>query len=218
MALYASLAELKEAVRFEVKRMNNAQFDQALPRLVAQAEHRMWFGSDDPLKASPLRLRVMERSETLTLAGGAVTLPDDYLEARRLQWNGSPRTSPIYEAPHSFFVSQYQDQTGSPVRFTIEGSDLLVSPKASGDIEFLYYARPEALEDETDTNAVLSAFPMIYFQAVLLEAHAFLRNADEMQKAFGAYVSLAGGAGRSDGTARRAFASPMAPRIPGWRV
>lgn len=218
MGLYSNLGELFDAVKVEVRRENVGNFEKVLPRLVAQAEQRMWHGSGDPLKCDPLRLRVMEASDDLTLDTGVADLPEDYLQALRLQWDGAPVTSPTYEAPKTLFSNQYVSTSGSPVRFTIEGNAIHVSPKVSGPITLHYYAKPEALEAMNSTNAVLEHHPILYFNALLIEAHSYLRNPDEMQKAFGAYLSASGGVSRSDGKARRSYASPMAPRIPGWRV
>lgn len=218
MGLYASLSELLDAVRFEVRRENNAQFDRAAGRLVAQAEMRMWHGSGDPLKCDPLRLRVMEKTATVTLTDGTGYLPTGYLQTIQVDWPSEPKTGLIYEPPRTFTTNRYRDTSGSPTRFTIQGSSVLVNTHVSGDLTFVYYEQPDALEAMDDTNDVLDAHPLLYFNAALIEAHSHLRNPDEMQKAFGAYLSAAGGVSRSDGKARRSYASPMAPRIPGWRV
>jgi hypothetical protein len=217
MALYTTLHDLKEDIRREVERLNNAKFEQALPRVIASAEHRMFYGADEPLKSEPLRLRIMEEDDTVTLVDGEAALPAGYLQAIRLQYDGSPKTSPTYEAPHSFHLNRYTDTSGSPTRYTIEGSTLYVSPPISDDVTLWYYKQPDTLEDDTDTNAVLTTYPMLYFHAALVEAYSYLRNPNEMQKQAAAYVSLAAGLGRSEAKARRGSSSPLAPRVPGWR-
>lgn len=217
MALYSTLNDLKTDIRRETERKNNAKFDEALPRMIASAEHRMYLGADEPIRSDPLRLRIMEETTTLTLASGAVALPTGYLATLRLSWDGSPQSYPDYESPQSFFENRYTNTSGSPVKYTIEGSTLYVSPLISGSLGFAYYKQPTALVDDTDTNTVLTTYPMLYFHAVLIEAYSYLRNPTEMQKQFGAYVSLAGGLSKTEARARRG-SSPMAPRISGWRI
>lgn len=218
MGLYSNLGELFDAVKVEVRRENNGNFEKVLPRLIAQAEMRMWHGSGEPLKVDGLRLRCMEKTATVTLTDGSGYLPTGYLQTIQADWTSEPKSGLTYEAPRTFTTNRYRDTAGSPTRFTISGSNILVNTHVSGPLSFVYYEQPDALEEYADTNDVLDQHPMLYFNAILVEAHSYMRNPDEMQKAFGAYVSASGGISRSDGKARRSYASPMAPRIPGWRV
>jgi hypothetical protein len=218
MPLYSTLNDLKEDIRRETERRNNAKFEDVLPRIIASAEHRIYHGAEEPLRSEPLRIRVMEISSSIALVDGAADLPDGYLQMIRLDWDGSPRTSPTYEPPHEFFLNRYVSTAGSPVRYTLESGSIYVSPKVTGDLTVTFYQNPGALEDDTDTNDVLTAYPMIYFYAGLVEAYSYLRNPTEMQKAFGNYVSLLGGLMRSEGRARVGYSTPLAPRIPGARI
>lgn len=218
MALYATLNDLKCGLREETERLNHAKFESALGRIIASAEQRMFYGAGDPLKSAPLRLRNMEQTDTVTLAAGEVALPAGYLSVQRLQWNAEPKNSPTYEAPHSFFQNRYTSTAGSPVRYTIESGKLYVSPLISGALVLVYYKRPTELVADTDSNAVLLAYPMLYFHAALIEAYSYLRNPNEMSKQFSAYVSLASGLVRSEADARRGSSSPLAMRVPGWRA
>lgn len=221
MALFGTLNDLQDAIRDETERRHNGKFNAAMPRIIASAEQRMYHGADAPLKSAPLRLAVMEVTAALTLAAGEVTLPSDYLEIRHIEWPGSPKTYPTYEAEHDFFRHRQDLTSGSPIRYTVRGAvaanvhtnTLYVSPQVSGALTLHYYAKPAALDQEADTNLVLTTHPMLYFHAGLIEAYSYLRNPDEAQKAFGAYVSLSGGQSQSDARARRGNASVLAPRI-----
>ena len=217
MALFESLVDLKQAVREEAERLNHAKFELAFPRIIASAEHRMFHGADEPLKTDPLRLRVMETTVTIAFVAGDGVLPDGYLSTLRLQWNGYPKTSPRYEVPHTFFTNRYTTTSGSPTVYTIEGGGIYLSPLITGDISFVYYKRPLELSDDTDSNVVLTTYPMLYFHAALIEAYSYIRNPNEMQKHYAAYRSLSGGLLRSQSNARRASSSPLAPRLPNWR-
>lgn len=214
--IFTNLGDLHDALRSECERVNNPKFDEALPRMVAAAESRLFHGAGDPLRSVPLRLRVMETQETLTLSTGSAALPADFLQAKRLHWTGEPQTFPTYETPQSFFVNRNLVTSGSPTVYTIDDLALYVSPRVSGSIVLYYYAQPAALEDDADTNAVLEAHPMAYFYAALIEAYAYLRNADQMQRAFGSYVSLVSGITASEAVTKRGGSSPMAPRLSSW--
>lgn len=218
MALFSTLADLKDAVRDECERGGHARFDAALPRFVAGAEQRMWYGAEAPFPSEPVRLRAMEEEATITVTDGAGELPADYLSARRLIWTaGEPDTAPLYEAPDVFHTRRYALTTGHPVRYTIEGDSLLISPQITSEIKLLYYARPDALEDETDTNGVLTSHPMLYFHATLIEAYRWLRNAEKGQEAFGNYTSTVSGLLNSERRARQG-GNQLAMRIPNWRA
>lgn len=217
MPLFNALSDLHIAVKDEVERQNNGKFDMAFGRMVAGAEQRMFHGSGDPLRCDPLRLRVMETSQALTLSSGEVALPSNYLQVIRLDCVAEPRAVPVFEEPASFFVNRYANNGGAPIRYTIDGAMLVVSPAVSWTIRIKYYARPTALVDGNNTNLVLTTFPMLYFHATLIEAFSYLRNASEMQKQFSAYVSMASGLNRSESHARLGWNAPMAPRIPGPR-
>lgn len=217
MALFATLSDLKDAIRDECERRTHARFDAALPRFIAGAEQRMWHGSWPPLASERLRLREMETTTALTVTDGEAELPADYLEGISLKWELDPRTAPRYEAPDVFHVNRYRFPNGYPVRYTIEAGNLLFSPKISGELTFTYYAEPTALVEDTDTNAVLQKHPMLYFHAALIEAYRWLRNDAKMQEHFGNYTALASGLLHSDRRARQG-ANQLAMRIPNWRI
>jgi len=218
MALFATLSDLKDAIRDECERRTHARFDSSLPRFIAGAEQRMWHGAWPPLASERLRLREMEAEAVIVVTDGEGQLPEDYLEGRRLIWTaGDPKTAPTYEAPDVFYEHRYALTTGYPVRYTIEGGKILFSPQITGELKLLYYAEPAPLVEETDTNAVLAKHPMLYFHAALIEAYRWLRNNDKMQEHFGNYTALASGLLHSDRRARQG-ANQLAMRIPNWRA
>lgn len=211
MALYSTCEDLKQAIREETERTNNGKFEAALPRILAAAEQRMFYGAEAPLKSPAIRVREMEEAGTLSLSSGAVALPTGYLSTLHLFYDGNPDSNPVYEAPHTFFSNRLDLTSGSPTRYTIRGSTLYVSPLITGSLTFHYYKKPDALEDGTDSNDVLLAYPMVYFYAGLIEAFAYLRNPGEMQKNYGSYLSLAGGLAKTERDSTRS-SSPLAMR------
>ena len=145
-------------------------------------------------------------------------MPTGFLQAKRLYWAGEPKTWPNYEPAHSFCTNRFADATGSPVRYTVDDETLYVSPPVSGAITLYYYALPDALEDEADSNAVLAAYPMIYFDAALIETYRFLRNGEMTQDSYASYMSRVGGLAAAENRAKRGDSTPLAPRIPHARV
>lgn len=216
MPLFPTRSELLIAVRSETEKTSHAKFDDALPRFVAGAEQRMFYGSDAPFPSEAIRLRAMETTDGVTLTAGVGDLPADYLAARSLRWMTAPYSQPKYQAPENFWADRYDLTNGSPVAFTIEGSKLHVSPKVTGDITLAYYALPAALETETSTNAVLTAHPMIYFHAVLIEAYLWLRNTTKAQESYANFTGAVSGLLNSDRKARQG-GNQLAMRIPNWR-
>src|SRR5690606_17523661 len=163
MALFATLSDLKDAVRDECERRNHARFDAALPRFVAGAEQRMWYGADAPFPSEPLRLNAMEERQTIAVTDGTGSMPGNYLVGRRLMYNEDA------QRPHH------------PVRYIIEGDSIRLDPEITTALDIVYFGTPDPLEDETDSNGVLEQFPMLYFHAALIEAYRWLRNTDKSQ-------------------------------------
>jgi hypothetical protein len=215
MALFSSRLELTDAVKHETERAMSPKFDAALPRFVALAEQRMFYGSGE---SEPLRLRIMETAATIEFDDGAGEMPADYLAARALRYTeGDPKTEPKYQPPEVFWSDRYAFNTGSPVAYTIEGDDIYISPAISGNLTFLYYALPAALDSDTATNDVLEKHPMLYFHATLFEAYSWLRNTERAETALANYASASSGLLRSERRARQG-GNALAMRIPNWRV
>lgn len=209
----ATYGDLKDAVKNECMRQNHRGFAEALPRMVAFAENRIFNGAGRPFETPPLRVRELENAaDPLTFTNGSATLPDDYLDARLLLWDGDIKSTPTYEEPSTFRLNRSTVSVGYPTRYTIEGSAILLSPKVSGDLTFVYYARPAAFADDDDSNAVLLAYPDLYFQAVLIEAYGFIRAMDRKSDALAAYTSIINGIGSLD-VRRKTGNMALYPRV-----
>ncbi len=217
MVLFVDRSALFTAVKDECQRTSHVAFNTALARFCAIAELRMWYGSKGPLDCDPVRVREMETTDTITAASGTAPLPSGFLEAKALEWTGSPRTLPDYMPPAEFRAKRYTTGSGSPVAYTIEAGNILLSPQVSGDLEMVYYARPTDLSGDASENDVLHAYPMIYFHGVLIEAYDYLRNDYKKTQAMASYKSAVEAA---NGQFRQSQVSgnALAPVIPGWRV
>lgn len=217
MPLFADRSDLSDAIKNECQRTTHAAFAAALPRFVALAEQRMWFGSHGTLECDPLRVREMETSATLTATDGAANLPASYLSTISLEWTGSPRCTPDFMAPDAFRAARYTSTSGTPVAYTVEGARMLFSPMISGDFDHLYYAMPAALEADDDTNDILETYPMIYFHGVLIEAYGWLRHDDRRAQAMGDYKSAIDALVLHSIKSRHS-GNRLVPRVPGSRI
>jgi hypothetical protein len=234
MAL-TTLENLRQAVFDEVIR--STTLAGAFPRLVAFAEHRMFYGAGFPQPSPPLRLGIMETSVQLSVSDGIGALPDDFLEARLILWDNQPNSTPNYEPPTIFRRYRSPLTTGSPLKYTIENGAILFSPRittaynanslnmfmpgmlfaanddgAATGLTFVYYAKPRPLVEDDDTNPVLLAYPAIYFNAVLGEVYRYLRDNDRRDEAFAVYTGLVNGLVENDAKAVTG-GTPLYPRI-----
>lgn len=125
-----------------------------------------------------LRTRQMLTRAEPTLDQELVELPDDYEEWRSFAYEGADGFVPLnYITPDRANLLHY-DETGAPMHFTVEGSELRLLP-APDDVytgRLLYYASIPPLSDTVTTNWLLTAAPDVYLYATLLEAAPYLRD------------------------------------------
>src|SRR3954469_10493969 len=69
-----------------------------------------------------LRVRQQITSTTLTPSSGSASLPSDFLEWKRVTWAGSTKQELEYVSPLQFDGIDTDSPSGTPARFTIEGS------------------------------------------------------------------------------------------------
>lgn len=192
---FANFGELREQILRETAKGANSSFDEQIPAFVQLAEARIFYGSGDPLKSEPVRTRSMETSANLSFTAGVATLPAGFLDKRNLYWPSNPISVPTYEPPMVFWPTQMQDNA-SPTyatTYTIEGSTVHLYPRLTGTAKLLYFAKPAALEANSDTNWILTTAPAVYFNAVLIEAYRYIRNAELMGAAYQNFMAAAAG-------------------------
>lgn len=124
-----------------------------------------------------LRVRQMETLASITMSEGAGALPSDFIAWKRVTWTGSPRRELEYVHPSYLQASNPSQISDLPCRFTIEADQISVAPSDDTALEMLYWARVPALAD-TPTNWLLSTYPDLYLFGTLVEANAFILNAD----------------------------------------
>lgn len=121
-----------------------------------------------------LRHWQMETRTTLTLTSEYVTLPTDWLETVRLDWNstyGSRRLRLV--TPNA--IQEQRSYTADPQMFTHEGNKLRIWPvPSSGTGDLLYFAKVPALSDSATTNWLLTSAPDVYLYGALLHSASYL--------------------------------------------
>lgn len=123
-----------------------------------------------------LRVPAMEHQVLLTVTDGRVTIPFDYLELRRLTWQGATEKVLQYMSWDNFVDA---DNTGdgevNPLYFSRQGSTWFLA-KGVGDGEQIlchYYRFVPALSDTADTNWLLSVSPQAYLFGSLRYLYEF---------------------------------------------
>lgn len=156
-------------------------FTNRIPDFVALAEDRIYHGSDlegrGTLYSPALRTTVLETTGTLTFVSGAVDLPSGFLGFKKLH-RAADQTGLLYLPPERFAVRGAYSSGASPSHYTIEGGELKVLPSYDGDVSATWWATLAALTSDADTNALLTAHPMVYLTATLFEAFSFMQEAE----------------------------------------
>jgi hypothetical protein len=160
---------------------SDTTFTNRIPDFVALAEDRIYNGSDlearGPLYSAPLRVNVLEATGTITFTDGVASLPDRFLGFRKLYRSGD-QTGLVYLPPERFEVRNAYSAGASPSHFTIEGSSIRVLPSYDGDMSATFWQSVPPLTAEANTNALLTAHPMVYLSATLFEAWTFVQEAE----------------------------------------
>ena len=168
MAGIVDLGTLKTAVQEWADYTNVS--DERLTEFVQMATHVFNYGSSD---ISPLRLREMEDVQTLTPVDFVCSLPDDYLQYRRVIDLTVLRNPLTYITPQKVDEIYPDRSRGAPQYFTIIGSSLYMYPLSASGIELPYYTKIADMADDTDTNWLLDKYPAPYLHGPVLQLGLF---------------------------------------------
>lgn len=144
------------------KRFGGVKEGLAAGDIVAGATYYIYYDGTDFLLAPP----------------GAVPLPTDFVEQRRLYLDVSTNKRLDFFASTVFWDRNAVNESGQPDIYTVEGDYLLVAPVPSSTyyLRLLYYRRFTALSSNTDTNWILTNARGLYLYGALLEAYLFLED------------------------------------------
>lgn len=193
---------------------NDTDFVSALPEFIHMAEQRIFFGSGDPYPSDPVRVLQMKVRLPITFTNGVAPLPSDYLEQSSLVLDSDLSKRLTYR-PEEEFDSLFSQGT-QPSVFTIKGSVILVKPANTDDTDtaiLTYYKQFPKLQNDTDTNDIMQNQPSIYLRASLIEAYSFIRNIEQRDEAYKAYIAAANGISML--TRKSLQGVRLSPTIPG---
>lgn len=177
-----------------------------IPDFVALAEADM---------SHRLRLRSMLTRAATTISGdGYETLPGDFLAMWRLTLDDAE----IRFAPTARMAGYAEEwRGGAPLYFSVVGEQIQfapVGPTPGGVLEMTYYARPEALSDDNQTNALLLASPALYLYGALVQSAPYLADDQRVQVWAALYQEAANVLQAADDAAE--MAGPLAIRSGAW--
>jgi hypothetical protein len=150
-----------------------------IPDFIMQAEQVFNHGSES---IDPLRVRDMETIDSLSPTSNVYTLPDDYLQYRRVTEEASPRRPLDYIDPMGVDQLYPLRASGYSNHFTIVGNSLYTYPLSTNDVELVYYATIPALTSVATTNWLITKAPSLYFRMTLMFAASFIKNDGEVAK------------------------------------
>lgn len=192
-------ATLKSQVQFRSVRTDTT-FSNSFPVFVADAERRIFHGVGqvmDPMYSEPLRSDEMLTDTTIALTSGVGTIPSDCLAVRRLDRDSDTiGISPM--SPDAFAMRAAHSDGGNVRFYTIEGRKIKTAPGGyTGNLNILYYAKPDAVTQINPTNVVLTAWPNLYLYATLIEVFNTMNADDKAQKHLGLLRSAISGINRT---------------------
>jgi len=164
--------ELKETLAAYAHRDD---LDEQIIRAIRNAETRIY---------GDLKCDEMSRWVEVEVSDEVFNLPYDFISARAVVVYIDGKSTPLdYLNPTQYYQRRAQ-LSGPPAVYTVAGGDIHVYPPASEEarysVEITYYAKPAALTNDVDTNALLNAYPNIFIGAGMLEVVPFTENHDDM--------------------------------------
>lgn len=150
--------ELKSAVKGYLHR---SDIDAMLPVWLALTEQRIYTGEAN---SPPLRIAAMDCKAILT----SYTRPADFLEARLVHEYGCE--------DRRMDLRPLADLPVSRKAYAWDGQSIALSPDQSLPIGLHYTARFAPLENDADTNWLLTNAPNVYLSSMLVEAARWSRD------------------------------------------
>lgn len=151
-----------------------------------------------------LRTRDMEtKNASFVINGEYVAVPTDFLEARSLYLNTSPKRSVAF-LPDDQQSDWFGSGTGIPRFVSVDGSNFRFGPVPDGTYTgtLLYYAKVPALSTSTTGNWLLSSHPDLYLAACQMWTSVFIRDAEGLANWRAAYQQLAASLSGADNRSR----------------
>lgn len=172
---------LKAAVQSWCAR-SDSKFLAQMETFVSAAEERIYSGAgvgdQDPIYSPPLRTAAMETSEDVVLTSGVGTFADEVLEVRTLNLSGD-KVGQSYMTPERREVAVANALTSTSISsYTITGRTIKTVPAVDGAYTVGYYRRFPSITQDNTTGTLITAYPLLYFEATVYEAFTFIRDGE----------------------------------------
>jgi len=124
-----------------------------------------------------LRCVEQETRDTLTVTSRYTALPADFLELRRVEYDGTDIVPLNSLTPYQSTAYQTNHTSGDPAYFAIVGTDIEIQPvQSSASVDILYWAKIAALSDSNTTNWLLTAYPDLYLAECLRQVAIYTKD------------------------------------------
>lgn len=171
----STYSELQTAVQRWLVRVGDTDITERIPEFIALAEAQ--FNRD-------IKHRKQETQTTLTMAAGVetVALPSDYIEARVLVVDTTPKRVLSLVTPSQLATNWPNGDTGIPSEYALIGNNIHLGqlPDSNYDLTFTYYQQIPALTDAAPTNWLLTYSADTYMYGTLIQAAPYLKNNEEI--------------------------------------
>jgi hypothetical protein len=174
-----AITNYSELVTAIANKMARSDLEDYIPDFVLQSEQVFNHGSE---MIDPLRVRDMEVIDDLSPTSNVYTLPDDYLQYRRVTELGGVRRVLDYMEPVAIDQHYPLRSSGASNHFTIIGNSLFTYPLSTNDVELVYYGAIPALTEADDENWLLTKAPSLYLRMSLMFANDFIGDDAETGK------------------------------------
>lgn len=163
-----------------------------IPDFITLAENAMY--SND---VENLTVRSMEIVSTALTAGQYLALPDNFESARSVRFVTSFVHELRYQAPEQM---RKEPSTGMPNFYTIVGNEIQFdrTPDSEYTIELQYFRKADPLNDDNQTNEVLSNHPSIYLYGALAQVFTYALDDQQFAKYNQLFISAIKGANKAD--------------------
>jgi hypothetical protein len=149
--------------------LDRADLTARIPEFISIAESRI---------SRKLRIREQETDSDVTLVAGTRTaaLPTGFKEVKRVYLNTNPVQPLSYIAPSDYWTRYMSVDTGRPVVFTVEGSNLVFGPipDTAYTAKVLHVKELSALS--ASAHGTFTSNPDLYLYGALTAAEPFLKN------------------------------------------
>ena len=132
------------------------------------------------------KLSQWDTSATISLTSGAGALPGDFAKGISAVY-GTQSGALQFLPGEQFDGVSANFGSGEPAFWTVRGSQVLVTPTATGDLALKYTARFTPLSGSATTNSILALFPDAYLNGALMHAAHWTLDSESMAKYAGMF-------------------------------